>query len=64
MCQPAHNALAHWTKRNTAVGFQNQKEEVRSPPKDSMKLLFNPNKNIVVYVENMCNTIYMKKKGE
>ena len=50
----------HWTKRNTEVGFQRQKEEVRCPPKDLMKLLFNPNKNVGVYVENMRKTIFPK----
>ena len=50
----------HWTKRNTEVGFQRQKEQVRCPPKDQMKLLFNPNKNVGVYVENMRKTIFPK----
>ena len=58
--------LEDWTKRNTEVGFQRQKEEVRCPPKDLMKILFNPNKNVDVYVENMRKTISpqsMKKRG-
>ena len=57
----------HWTKRNTEVGFQRQKEEVRCPPKDLMKLLFNPYKNVGVYVENVHRTFfffqYSVKKG-
>ena len=30
----------------------------RSPPKDSMKLLFNPYKNVGVYAENVWKTIF------
>ena len=57
----------HWTEKNTAVGFQRQKEEVGSPPKDLMKLLFNPYKIVGVYVENVCKTIFPiadEKKGK
>ena len=54
-------------KKNTAVGFQRQKEEVGSPPKDLMKLLFNPYKNVGVYAENVWKTIFPianeKKEG-
>ena len=54
--------------KNTVVGFQRQKEEVRSPPKYSMKFLFNPYKNVGVYVENVNRTflllpIFNEKKG-
>ena len=52
--------------KNTVVGFQRQKEEVRSPPKYSMKFLFNPYKNVGVYVENVRKTIFPivnEKKG-
>ena len=44
-------------KLRTVAGFHRQKEEIRSPPKDSMKLLFNPDKNVGVYVENVWKTI-------
>ena len=30
----------------------------RSPPKDSLKLLFNPYKNVGVYAENVWKTIF------
>ena len=57
----------HWTKRNTEVGFQRQKEEVRCPAKDLMKLLFNHYTNVGVYMENVRRTCfffqYSMKKG-
>ena len=56
-----------WTETNTAVGFQRQKEGVGYLPKDLMKLLFNPYKNVGVYVENVHRTFfffqYSMKKG-
>ena len=51
----------------TAAGFHRQNDEVRYLPKDSMKLLFNPYKNVGVYVENVWNTIFPianEKKGK
>ena len=47
-------------EKNAAVGFQRQKEEVGSPPKDLMKLLFNPYKNVGVYLENVCKTFFLR----
>ena len=50
----------------TAAGFHRQKEEVRSPPKDSMKLLFNPYQMFGVDVEKVWKTSIPKanKKGK
>ena len=49
-------------EENAAVGFLRQKEEVKSSPKDLMKLLFNPNKNVGVYVENVCKTFFFNSQ--
>ena len=46
-------------KKIQLLDFKDRRREIESLPKDLMKLLFNPYKNVGVYVENVHRTFFL-----